>query len=54
MTEAIITHHPFDHTGGLRTAIVDGLTSDSKLTVDVHRVEPAALSMPGCPLAWHD
>lgn len=26
LTEAIITHHHFDHTGGLRTAIAEGLT----------------------------
>lgn len=26
LTEAIITHHHFDHTGGLRTAVAEGLT----------------------------
>ena len=26
LTQAIITHHHFDHTGGLRVAIAEGLT----------------------------
>jgi glyoxylase-like metal-dependent hydrolase (beta-lactamase superfamily II) len=26
MTEVIVTHHHFDHTGGLRTAVAEGLT----------------------------
>ena len=66
VTEVIVSHHHFDHTGGLRTAIAEGLTiitqrgnvalfEDRKQIRNAQdlcaSVEKAGLALQGCPVS---